>query len=85
MATCRIWLFCRDNGSNQESDDKQSDHYFLENCTNYNRGDTAGYEVLSYQLKLIKMRAKLASVNHCAVPFLSRAVVNLCRYYYSKS
>ena len=27
------------------------------------------YNVLSYQLKLIKMRAELASLNHCAVPF----------------
>ena len=28
------------------------------------------------------MRAKLANLNHCAVPFLSRAVANLCWYYY---
>ena len=27
------------------------------------------------------MRAELASLNHCAVPFLSRAVVRLCWYY----
>ena len=33
--------------------------------------------VLSYQLKLIKMRAKLANVNHCAAPFFSRAAVSL--------
>ena len=26
--------------------------------------------ILSYQLKLIKVRAKLANLNHCAVPFL---------------
>ena len=26
------------------------------------------------------MRAKLASLNHCAVPYLSRAVVNLSWY-----
>ena len=38
--------------------------------------------VLSYQLKLIKMHAKLANLNHYAVPFLSRAGVNLCWYYY---
>ena len=38
--------------------------------------------VLSYQLKLIKMHAILANLNHCAVPFLSRAAVNLCRYDY---
>ena len=38
--------------------------------------------VLSYQLKLIKIRAKLTILNHCAVPFLSRA--NLYWYcYYS--
>ena len=34
-----------------------------------------------YQRKLIKMRSELASLNHCAVPFLSRAAVNLCWYY----
>ena len=28
------------------------------------------------------MRAKLVNLNHCAVPFLSRAAVNLCWYYY---
>ena len=38
------------------------------------------YLILSYQLKLIEMRAKLANLNHCAVPFLSRAVVNLSWY-----
>ena len=27
------------------------------------------------------MRAKLANLNHCAVPFLSRAAANLCWYY----
>ena len=31
-----------------------------------------------YQLKLIKMRAELANLNDCVVPFLSRAAVNLC-------
>ena len=30
-----------------------------------------------------KMRAKLASLNDCAVPFLSRTVANLCRLFYS--
>ena len=39
--------------------------------------------VLSYQLKLIRMRVKLAILNHCAVPFLSRAAANLCWYYYT--
>ena len=28
--------------------------------------------IVSYQLKLIKMRAELANLNYCAVPFLSR-------------
>ena len=28
------------------------------------------------------MRAELANLNDCAVPFLSRAAVNLCWYYY---
>ena len=36
--------------------------------------------ILSYQLKLKKMRTKLASPNRCAVPFLSRAAVNLSWY-----
>ena len=31
----------------------------------------------------MKMRAELARLNHCAVPFLSRAAVNLCWYYYT--
>ena len=30
-----------------------------------------------------KMRAELATLNDCAVPFLSRAAVNLCWYYTS--
>ena len=34
--------------------------------------------VLSYQPKLIKTRAKVASLNDCAVSFLSRAAANLC-------
>ena len=29
------------------------------------------------------MRAELANLNHCAVPFLSRAIANLCWYYYT--
>ena len=33
--------------------------------------------LLSYQLKLIKMRAKLANLNPCAVPLLSSATANL--------
>ena len=37
----------------------------------------------SYQLKLIKLRGKLANLNHCAVPFLSRAAVNLYWYDYT--
>ena len=36
--------------------------------------------VLSCQLELIKMHAKLASLNHYVVPFLSRAAANLCWY-----
>ena len=31
-------------------------------------------------LKLKKMRAELANLNHCAVPFLSRAAVKLSWY-----
>ena len=38
--------------------------------------------VYSYQLKLIKMRAELANLNHYAAPFLSRADANLRWYYY---
>ena len=30
-----------------------------------------------------KMRAELTNLNHCAVPFLSRAAVNLCWYYHT--
>ena len=33
--------------------------------------------VISYQLKLIKMRSKLANLNDCAEPFLSLAAVNV--------
>ena len=39
--------------------------------------------VISYQLKLTKMRAELANLNHCAVPFLSCVAANLCWYYYT--
>ena len=38
------------------------------------------YVIISYQLKLTKMRAELVNLNHRAVPFLSCAVVNLCGY-----
>ena len=38
--------------------------------------------VISYQLKLIKMRANLANLNDCAVPFLNRAAVKLGWYNY---
>ena len=44
--------------------------------------DFIGDIVLSYEVKLIKMRAKLVNLNHCAVPFLSRAAANLCWFYY---
>ena len=37
--------------------------------------------ILSCQLKLIRMRAKLANQSDCAVPFLSRSAANLCWYY----
>ena len=40
-------------------------------------------QVLSYQLKLIKMRANLGNLSDCAVPLLSRAATNLCWYYYT--
>ena len=43
------------------------------------------YHIISYQLKLIKVRAELANLNNCAVPFLSRAAVNLCWYNYIQS
>ena len=36
--------------------------------------------LISYQLKLIKVCAKSATLNHCAVPFLSRSAVNLSWY-----
>ena len=34
--------------------------------------------IIPYQLKLTKMRAELANLNHCAVPYLNRTAVNLC-------
>ena len=37
--------------------------------------------IISYQLKLIKMRAELANRNPCAVPFLHHAAFNLWWYY----
>ena len=39
--------------------------------------------LISNQLKLAKMRAELANLNHSAVPFLRRAAINLCWYYYN--
>ena len=36
--------------------------------------------LISHQLKLKKMRAEFANLNHCGVPFLGRAVVKLCCY-----
>ena len=41
--------------------------------------------ILSYQLELAKMRAKLVDINHCSVLFLSRAAANLWWYYYTIS
>ena len=41
------------------------------------------FVILSYQLKLTKMLAELTNLNHCAVPFLSRAAVNLWWYDYT--
>ena len=39
--------------------------------------------IISCQLKLIKMRAELAiaNLNHCAVPFFSRAAEKVLLYY----
>ena len=45
--------------------------------------DEDSADIISYQLKLTKMRAELADLNHCAVLFLSRAAVNLRWYYYT--
>ena len=39
--------------------------------------------IISYQLELTKICAELADLNHCAVPFLTCAAVNLRWYYYS--
>ena len=57
-------------------------------CQRQNRGTITDLTfavqiVISYQLKLIKMRAELAGLNQCAVPFLSCAATNLCWYYYT--
>ena len=35
--------------------------------------------------KLVKLRTLLASLNHCAIPFLSSAAANLCWYYCNKT
>ena len=41
------------------------------------------YEIITNVRKLIKLRAKLACLNHCAVLFLSHAAVNwYCYTYY---
>ena len=53
---------------------------FIQSC-DYRYKHHKNVSITSYQLKLIKMRAELANLNHCAVPFLSRADVNLCWYY----
>ena len=37
--------------------------------------------VIWYQHKLIKIRTELSTLNHCTVPFLSRAAANFCWYY----
>ena len=49
--------------------DNRIHDYFT--CTLDNLNFTL-YIVKSYQLKLTKIRAELANLNHCAVPFLSR-------------
>ena len=41
--------------------------------------------LLLYQHNLTKMRALLTNLNHCAVPFLSRAAANLCWCYYNSN
>ena len=48
--------------------------------TNWNglRSRLYAIDITLYQLKLIRIRAKLANLSDCAVPFLSRAVTNLC-------
>ena len=51
-------------------------------CTLHNVYICTYMYLLSYQLKLIKMRAKLSSLNHCTVLLLSRAAVNLYWYWY---
>ena len=59
--------------------------FFAEpNRTEPNRTETepnfCAYDLRSYELKLIKVFAELANLNHCAVPFLSRTAVNLSLY-----
>ena len=43
---------------------------------------TVLYNIVPTQV--IKMRAELANLNDCAVPFLSRAAVNLWWYHYTR-
>ena len=54
---------------------------FLPNRTEPNRTEpNRTFVHMIYELKLIKVLAELANLNHCAVPFLSRATVNLSLY-----
>ena len=52
---------------------------FLSNRTE-TEPNFCAYDLRSYQLKLIKMRDELPNLNHCAVPFLSRAAIDLSLY-----
>ena len=45
--------------------------------------DTPGLDTAAYHKIVDKKRAKLANLNNCVVPFLSRAVANLCWYYHT--
>ena len=77
----------KDNNFNEHSPFPEENNYTLdealslvyENCLLYSDIHLRYilYTIWSYQLKLMKMRAELANLNHCAVPFLSCAVVNL--------
>ena len=42
-----------------------------------------GHCYIVVPIQVEKMRAELASLSHCAVPFLSRAAVNLSWYDYA--
>ena len=67
-----------------EPEPNRTSYFVLPNRNEPKRTETepnfCAYDLRSYELKLIKVLAELANLNHCAVSFLSRAAVNLSLY-----